>query len=87
MELEKTKGLYGQQLAENIKNQIPTATVQYSLGKIFLYLESTIGEKASLKGWLHMLLESLPDIQYPLERIEFAVYEEGSMKLMTIINP
>lgn len=87
MELEQNKGLYGKQLAENIKNALPTAKAEYSLGRVYLYLPSSVGEKASLKGWLYTLLDILPEIEHPLERILFVVYQEGSLDLITLINP
>src|SRR4051812_38576527 len=83
----QNKGLYGQQLAENLREALPEARTIYDAGNIFLYLPRPIGEKASVKGWLYMMLDTLPEIEHPIERIQFVVYEGSALNLVTVINP
>lgn len=90
MDANKTpnsRSFYGQQLANNIQEALPQAKIEYFGGNVYLYLSQAIGEKASLKGWLYTLLESLPEIDQPLERIQFVVYENNALKLISVINP
>lgn len=83
----ETRGLYGKQLAANIHSALSGVETVYSYGQIYIHLEKNVGKKAELKGWLYALLESLPEIAHPIERIQFVVYQAGSMDLILTINP
>ena len=79
---------YGLSLASNINKALPDLKAAYFGGKISLYLPSTsIGEKASLKGWLYTLLDTLPEIEHPLERIHFIIYVDDAIENVILINP
>lgn len=78
---------YGLTLAKNIQHVFPTIRAIYGFGNIYLHLNEDIGHKADLKGWLYTMLDTLPEIEYPLERIEFIIYVNGSIKLFKVINP
>ena len=82
-----TRGLYGKQLAANIQAALAETKAVYSGGRIYLYLKAGIGDKADMKGWLFTLLDGLPEIEHPLERIQFVVYQAGSMDSIITINP
>jgi hypothetical protein len=67
---------YKHQLAVNISDALPDASV-YFTGN---YLTIDIPESTSndLKAWLYDLLESLPEIDAPLETVHFIVKLNGS---------
>ncbi|RZK25351.1 MAG: hypothetical protein EOO43_05730 [Flavobacterium sp.] len=82
-----TRGLYGKQLAANIQAALAATKAVYSGGRIYLYLKTGIGDKADMKGWLFTLLDGLPEIEHPIERIQFVIYQAGSMDSIITINP
>lgn len=78
---------YSRTLAANIEAALPEVRALCGAGNIYLHLPQSIGGYADLKGWLYMMLESLPEIPYPIERIEFIIYVNGSIELFQVINP
>ncbi|RZJ77168.1 MAG: hypothetical protein EOO20_29130 [Chryseobacterium sp.] len=76
---------YINELAWNVKQALPDAKVLVDTGNIYLYL---YGEKqADLKAWLYIFLETLPEINHPIERVSFVMYENYSLEKVVIINP
>lgn len=76
---------YTNELAHNLQKVLPDAKVLVGGGYINLYL---YGEHAAdLKGWLFGILETLPEIDHPIERVNFVVYVNDGMELITLINP
>jgi len=82
----ETWGLFGKQLAENIQASVPGSEAFSFSARIDLHLETSVGQKAELKNWLYRLLESLPEIEHPIERVQFVIYQSGSMDFVTVIN-
>jgi len=78
---------YGVMLAENINKALPKAKCFYGNGNIFIYLPDSLGYKASGKGWLYTLLEGLPEIDAPLQRLQAVIYVNEAIECVTIINP
>ena len=78
---------YGVKLAENISNALPKAKCVYGGGNIYLYLPDSAGYKASSKGWLYTFLDTLPEIDAPLERLQVIIYVNEAIACVTIINP
>ena len=78
---------YGVTLAENIIKALPKAKCIYSNGNICLHLPDSVGYKASSKGWLYTLLDTLPEIDAPLERLQVIIYVNEAIECVTIINP
>jgi len=78
---------YGVTLAENINKALPKAKCVYGGGNIYLYLPDSAGYNVSSKGWLHTMLEGLPEIDAPLQRLQIVVYVNEAIKCVTIINP
>ena len=78
---------YGVTLAENISKALPKAKCIYSSGNICLHLPDSPGYKASSKGWFHTLLDTLPEIDAPLERLQAIIYVNEAIECVTIINP
>jgi len=78
---------YGVTLAENINNAFPQCKCVYGGGNIYLYLPDSLGYKANSKGWLYTMLEGLPEIDAPLQRLQVIVYIDEAIQCVTIINP
>lgn len=76
---------YINELARNINQALPDAKVLVDNINIYLYL---YGEQQSdLKKWLYSFLETLPEINYPIERVCFVIYLDDKMEQAVVINP
>jgi len=76
---------YTNELSENLLKVLRDCSILVSRNRIYIY---KVGDTSpDLKKWLYDILESLPDILHPLETVEFVVYENGEMNLITKINP
>ncbi|MDQ1139396.1 hypothetical protein [Pedobacter agri] len=76
---------YTNQLAYNVMKALPGAKVLVDSVNIYLYLYGQV--KPDLKEWLYSFLETLPEINHPLERVSFALYENDSLEKVVLINP
>lgn len=76
---------YINELAWNVQQALPGAKVLVDTVNIYLYL---YGEQhTDLKNWLYDLLETLPEISHPLERVTFVLYQNDSLDKVVLINP
>jgi len=83
--VEGNKKPYIAELAYNISQALPDATIKYDLVNIYTYL---YGEQQSdLKQWLYGVLETLPDINHPIERVSFVIYVDDKIEKVVVINP
>lgn len=78
---------YGVTLAQNINKALPKAKCVYGSGNIYLYLPDSLGYKASSKGWFYALLDTLPEIDAPLQRLQVIIYVNEAIECVTVINP
>ena len=83
----ETRHLYSKQLALNLQLALPNDKVEYYSGRIYLHLLEVVADEKDRKQWLYRVLEKLPEIVHPIERIQFVIYQADSMDLITIINP
>lgn len=76
---------YINELAINVQQALPNAKVMVDTVNIYLYL---YGKQATdLKQWLYSFLETLPEINHPIERVVFVLYFNDSMENVVTINP
>ena len=76
---------YINELAWNVKQALPEAKVLVDSVNIYLYL---YGEQPTdLRNWLYSFLETLPEINHPIERVSFIMYVNDSMEQTVLINP
>lgn len=80
-----TIGKYIKKLTENLKVALPNAKI--TLSGQYIKIENADIKKNIPKVWLYDLLATLPEIEYPIETVRFNVFENGTHKLTTIINP
>jgi len=76
---------YLKELAKNLQHALPNAKVSYGGGFIRLYLYGE--QEPDLKKWLFSVLDSLPEIPHPIERVSFDVKVDDKIELVTLINP
>jgi hypothetical protein len=76
---------YKHQLALNITDALPTASVYFTGG--YLTIDLPNSPEVDLKAWLYGLLEGLPEIDAELETVHFIIKVKGSTELITLINP
>lgn len=76
---------YTNQLAFNVMKALPDAKVLIDSVNVYLYLYGE--QQADLKQWLYSFLETLPEINHPLERVSFVIYVNDSMEKVVLINP
>jgi hypothetical protein len=76
---------YINELAINVQQALPDAKVLVDTLNIYLYL---YGEQSTdLRNWLYSFLETLPEINHPIERVSFVLYVNDSMENVVLINP
>jgi len=76
---------YLNELAWNIKQALPDAKVLVDRFSIYLYLYGD--QQPDLKQWLYSFLNTLPDINHPIERVVFVLYFNDSLETIVTINP
>jgi len=76
---------YKHQLALNITDALPTASIYFTGNYLTIDIPELLSQ--DFKAWLYGLLESLPEIDAPLETVHFIVKIDGSTELITLINP
>lgn len=76
---------YINELAINVQQALQDAKVMVDTINIYLYLYGQ--QSTDLRKWLYSFLETLPDINHPLERVSFVIYVDDSMKEVVLINP
>ncbi|WP_231489931.1 hypothetical protein [Pedobacter sp. Leaf170] len=79
--------LYGVTLADNINKAFPQVNCIYGGGNLHLYLPDSPGYSERSKGLLYTMLDGLPEIDAPLQRLQVIVYVNESIQCVTIINP
>ena len=86
MEQQVTYGAnpYGSTLADNIASATGFEAT-YANGNIFIYRVGDV--QADTKQWLYRTLESLPEIDYPIQRLQIIIYQDGALKKVVVINP
>ena len=76
---------YLNELAWNIKQALPDVKVLADRFSIYLYLSGE--QQPDLKQWLYSILETLPEINHPIERVVFVLYFNDSIEDIVTINP
>ena len=82
---QKAKKPYINELAWNVKQALPDAKVMVDTLNIYLYLYGD--QPTDLRSWLFSFLETLPEINHPIERVSFVIYVDDSMEQVLLINP
>jgi len=76
---------YTNELAANLQQALPNARVLVGGDYINLYLYGK--QDPQIKSWLFGILGALPEINHPIERVNFVVSIDDSIELITLINP
>lgn len=76
---------YTNALACNLQHALPDAKVLVGGGYLNLYLYGE--QEPDLKDWLFGILDALPEINHPIERVNFVVSVDDSIELITLVNP
>lgn len=76
---------YTDQLLLNLQASLPDAKINFEnrYMNVFLYGE----QPKDLKNWLYELLETLPEINHPIQRVSFLLRVDDKIELATVINP
>lgn len=84
-EAVKNRRPYINQLAWNL--QLVLLEAKITLGGGYIYVDLFGPQDPDLKKWLFEILETLPEIEYPIERVNFVVRVDNAIELVTLINP
>lgn len=85
LEQQKHNRPYANTLAYNIDQAVPESRVTIHRNYIMIVLPENVGDH---KQWLYSLLESLQEINYPIETVRFVIRANGELQYPQItINP
>jgi len=83
--VKRSEKPYIKELSFNLQQALPDATIKFDRINIHLYLNEH--QQPNLKQWLYGVLETLPEINHPLERVGFVIYVDDKIEEITLINP